>query len=49
MIRKFKWMPGMPAAGSPTNSAMPAPSAALSQNPDPKYAATWAPIAKNAT
>ena len=49
MIRKLKWMPGMPAVGSPTNSAMPAPSAAFAQNADPKYAATCAPIAKNAT
>jgi hypothetical protein len=49
MIRKLTWMPAMPAAGSPTRSVMPAPSAALAQNADPRYAATCAPMAKNAT
>ena len=39
----------MPAAGSPTRSEMPAPPAALAQYAEPKYAATCAPIAKNAT
>ena len=38
-------MPGMLAAGSPTNTAMPSPPPALAQNADPKYAVTYAPIA----
>ena len=49
MMRKLTWMPGMPAAGSPTRTATPSPPATSAQNAEPKCAATYAPIAKNAT